>query len=298
MAFIDRLNDVFLSLPVFQAAHIAGGALLGSQVLPAQAVGGVLQVTSVLASAGTSFIRVRKFMKTVNAEIFNPRGLYVKVQTTKVMMASVGFAETDQKGKLGLPPLETVFDLETYSPAPSANGIDNKSAAAISPLKDPRLLRLQALEGYIAPLTFEVPEPPPESAFSKYTQAPLRWVNKKQSNHLVKAEAKYHKRRESKAEAVAAETSKFDVEINDIDRQIEMLQLESVGCIEGVWGKQDEIEALNMRKQEEMDKRDVKVKEMYKDIDKKMSKVYKKEEKITNRILWIVIDKLDGRETE
>ena len=44
-------------------------------VLPVQAVGGVLQVTSVLASAGVSFVRVRKFMKSTNAEIFTPRGL-------------------------------------------------------------------------------------------------------------------------------------------------------------------------------------------------------------------------------
>jgi hypothetical protein len=232
-------------------------------------------------------------MKVANAEIFGPRGLVVKLQTTKVMMASVGFTETDGKGKLGLPPLETVVDLETYNAGYSSNGTDNISTNVVSPLKDPRILRLQALEGYIAPLTFDIPAPSPESALSKYSQAPLRWVNKKQSNSLVKAEVKYHKKRDSKAGVVAAETSKFDLEINDIDRQIEILQSEDVGCVDGAWGKQDEIEALNIRRQKELDKRDVKVKEIYRDIDRKMGKVYKKEEKITNRILWIVIDKID-----
>jgi hypothetical protein len=52
LAFIDRLNQVFISNPIFQAAHITGGMLMGSQVLPAMAVGGVLQFGSVMASAG------------------------------------------------------------------------------------------------------------------------------------------------------------------------------------------------------------------------------------------------------
>lgn len=76
LAFIDRLNHVFVSLPIFQVAHIAGGVLCSVQgVIPAQAIGGVLQVTSLLASAGVTFVRVRKFLKSANADIFAPRGL-------------------------------------------------------------------------------------------------------------------------------------------------------------------------------------------------------------------------------
>ena len=268
-----------------------------------------LQVTSVLASAGTSFIRVRKFIKVANAEVFGPRGLVVKIQTTKEMMASVGLTKTGQKGKLGLPPLETVVDLKAYSSTPLVNGMNSESTAVVSPLEDPRLLRLRALDGHIAPLTFEVPNQPPEGAFSRYSKAPLRWVNKRRSNRLRKAEVKYHKKREGKVSVVAAETSKFDVIIKDIDRQIEMLQCEDASCVEGAWETQDEIEAqsmrkqdeitaLNMRKQEEVDKRDVKVKELHKGIDKKMDKAYKKEEKAANRILWIVIDRIGEGERD
>ena len=266
---------------------------MGTQVLPAQAVGGVLQVTSALASAGTSFLRVRKFMKAANAEIFSPRGLVVKIQTTKKMMASVGFTETDEKGKLLLPPLETVVDLVACTSAPSVCSTNNTPADIISPLEDPRLLRLQALEGHIAPLTFDVPEPPPESVFSKYSKAPLRYVNKKQNSRLVKAQEKSHKRRETKASEVSAETSKLDLKISDIDRQIQMLQHEDASCINGRGQTQEDIRILNIRKQNEIMQRDMRVEEIYKDADKKLSKAYKKEEKITNRILWIVVDKID-----
>jgi len=42
--FIDGLNSAFISSPIFQMAHIVGGTLLGTQILPAQVVGGVFQV--------------------------------------------------------------------------------------------------------------------------------------------------------------------------------------------------------------------------------------------------------------
>lgn len=82
--------------------HIIGGTLLGSQILPAQAVGGVFQVTSVLGSAGFSIVRVRKFMKKANASMFKPRGLTVQLMTTKKMMAAIDFKNVDEVGKLKL----------------------------------------------------------------------------------------------------------------------------------------------------------------------------------------------------
>ncbi|PMD19245.1 hypothetical protein NA56DRAFT_705829 [Hyaloscypha hepaticicola] len=71
LAFIDGLNTAFLSSSIFQAEHMKGGRLLGNQILPAQAVGGVFQV--------------------VESEDVYAEGLVVKIMSTKKMMAAIGF---------------------------------------------------------------------------------------------------------------------------------------------------------------------------------------------------------------
>lgn len=256
---------------------------MGSQILPAMAVGGVLQFGSVMASASVSFVRVRKFMKEANATIFAPRGLVCKLQTTKKMMAEVGFTDTDAKGKLKLPPLEDVQDLGAYNPEVAIeNGPEGKK-----PLdKDPRLLRLQALEGYIAPLDFDVSaNPTSEGKLSKMGQAPLRWMNKKQMKKLDDAKAKSLKKREKYSSKVEAEEIKAQNEIAELDRRMEGL-------------KEDERLALEMEKKLKFEKRDAAIADIYKGTDKKMNKMYKKEEKVTNRILWIVITKADGTDRD
>jgi hypothetical protein len=255
---------------------------MGSQILPAMAVGGVLQFGSVMASAGVSFVRVRKFMKEANATIFAPRGLVCKIQTTKKMMAQVGFTDTDAKGKLKLPSLEGAEDLGAYNPMVAIdNGPDEEKQG--KPLeKDPRLLRLKALEGYIAPLDFDVADAPTnEGRLSKMGQAPLRWMNKKQMKKLDGAKAKSLKKREKHSAEVEAEEIRAQNEIAELDRRMEGLN-------------EDERSELEMAKKLELEKRDAAIANIYKGTDKKLNKVYKKEEKVTNRILWIVIHNADG----
>ncbi|OBT77431.1 hypothetical protein VF21_04260 [Pseudogymnoascus sp. 05NY08] len=306
LAFVDRLNHVFISLPIFQVAHIVGGTMMSVQgVLPVQAVGGVLQVSSVLASAGVSFVRVRKFMKSANAEIFTPRGLVCRIMGTKKMMAAINFADTDVNGKLKLPPLETVHDLGAHHPHSAPASIQSDEGRTVqgpfeivSRLEDPRLLRLQALEGYIAPLSFDVPSPPPESWLSKMSQKPLRWANERQMNVLERTQAKCHKKRDSKASAVSAATLSSDDAIAEINRQINMLHYSQESSIQGSRHASEELERLEAAKREEEANREKKVKEIYKGSDKKMEKVYKKEEKVANRILWIVITKADSTTVE
>ncbi|PVH74222.1 hypothetical protein DL98DRAFT_658957 [Cadophora sp. DSE1049] len=302
LAFIDRLNHVFVSLPIFQVAHIAGGVLGSVQgVLPVQALGGVLQVTSLLASAGVSYHRMRKFLKAANADIFTPRGLVCRVMTTKKMMAAINFTEVDEKGQLKLPPLETVHDLgDFYRPSdPASINSDeietNSQIETVSGVRDPRLLRLQALEGYITPLDFDVSsEPSPEGWLSKMGQKPLLWANQRQAKALEKAHAKHQKKCDSKASAVAAATLDSSNTIAEIDNKIEILHDSQGSFIQGSGHESEELERLEIAKQEEEEKREKKVKEIYGKVDKKIEKAYKKEEKVANRILWIVITNADG----
>lgn len=225
--------------------------------------------------------------------------------TTKKMMAAINFSEADVKGNLKLPPLETVHDLGSHHrhslPASIQSG---EGQAAKDPLKiglgleDPRLLRLKALEGYIAPLTFDVPAPPPESWMSKMSQKPLRWANERQMKALEKTQAKCHKKRDSKASAISAATLPSDNAIFEIDRQIEILHNGQESFIQGSRHKSEELEKLEAAKREEEANKEKKVREIYKGSDKKMEKVYKKEEKVANRILWIVVTKADSTPVE
>ncbi|KAH6953917.1 hypothetical protein BKA56DRAFT_681693 [Ilyonectria sp. MPI-CAGE-AT-0026] len=257
LAFIDRLNHVFVSLPIFQVAHVTGGVLCSVQgVLPAQAIGGVLQVTSLLASAGVSFIRVRKFLKSANADIFAPRGLVCKIMTTEKMMAAINFTEVDKKAKLKLPPLETVHDLgvpHSHSAPASINSDEittNSRIETVSGVKDPRLLRLQALEGYITPLDFDVSEPSPESWLSKMGQKPLRWANNRQMKALEKANEKCHKTRDSKASVVSAATLDSGNTIAEIDNKIERLRHSQGSLLQESGHENEELERLETAKRE------------------------------------------------
>lgn len=70
-----------------------------------------MQVVSILGSGGVSIARVSKYMKTANRKDFMPRGLLVKIMSTKKMMAAIGFDYGDGKGKPALPPFDALKDL-------------------------------------------------------------------------------------------------------------------------------------------------------------------------------------------
>lgn len=169
---------------------------MSTQILPVMAAGGVLQVGSALASGGVSFVRVRKFMKESNTKIFAPRGLVCKILTTKEMIAEVGFTDTDAKGKLKLHPLELEEQVPEYDDQAS---VVETSYGVIPAARDPRLMRLKALEGFIAPLEFDDSAyPDKEGRFSKIGQAPLRWMNKNQIKKFHAAKTKSIKKQEKR----------------------------------------------------------------------------------------------------
>lgn len=280
--------------------------LLGSQVLPAQAVGGLLQIGSLMASASVSFVRVRKFMKSANTTIFAPRGLVVKILTTKKMMAAVGFTDTDAKGKLKLPPLNGLDDLAAYNDVSAIQCCIGTKAT--STVKDPRMLRLQVLENHISPLTFDVADPGPESKLHKFGHTPLRWLNGKQLKKFDDAKAKSMKKREKKAAEVQEAEIKANNQISAIQSKMQMVKkdLEGDHVVSNEYNashgtiieveRENQLHELEDARKSEMQRRDTAIANLYKDADRKMNKVYKKEEKVANRILWIVITKADDIE--
>ncbi|KAH9206324.1 hypothetical protein DL95DRAFT_315802 [Leptodontidium sp. 2 PMI_412] len=104
--------------------------------------------------------------------------------------------------------------------------------------------------------------------------------------------------RESKASAVSAATLDSSNIIAEIDNKIETLHHSQGSFVQGSGHENEELERLEMAKREEEEKREKAVKEIYGGADKKMKNAYKKEEKVANRILWIVIAKADGTPVE
>jgi hypothetical protein len=298
-----------MAAPLFQAMHVVGGLLMASQILPAQAAGVGLQVGSVLGSAGVSFVRVRNYMKAANEKIFAPRGLTAKIMNTKKMMSAVGFTDTDSKGKLKLPPLDDVRDLGAYNAlSPTQTGLTEQTQ---SEAQDPRVRRLRALQEYITPVTFDVPEDTrPNGWLKRFGEAPLRWANNRQTKKMDKAREKSLKKREEKSGEVEREKSKTQNAIGGIEKRMSMIRenaqneltmakpddLAQRSRIEGA--AESELRVLEDAKMVELEKQEKEIAEIYSGGDKKLQKLYKKEEKIANRILWVVIARADGSSDE
>jgi hypothetical protein len=245
-------------------------------------------------------------MKSANKEMFAPRGPMVKIMSTKKMVAAVGCQNVDAKGKLALPPLGVLDNLtpsaaiisyQDYNSGPSGEG---KVGVEV---EDPRMRRLRALEGFIAPLEFEKDPAPTRGAMDKYGGAPLRWLNKKQDTEFQKAASKSVEHRRKHSSAVEGEFRNSEAEIEVIEQRMREI---TVGAEKGLEGMGEdrryevearmeiELEELEGRKERVERERDERVREVYKKGDKKLEKLAGKEEKIANRILWIVVMKMGG----
>lgn len=211
--FINGVNDALLATSAAQLSFVTGGLLMNVPILPVQGAGAFLQGVSLAASAGVSFIRAKKYMADANAKMFHPRNLEAKLMGTKKMMAAIGYTPTDANGKLTLPPALEQNDEAFYSAAASLD----ESEAAPSTAEDPRVRRLRALEGHIAPLDLAADYAViPEQWFKKYSTAPTRWLNGRDIKKMTKARSKWLEKR-----------GQFVVELGDelaeINREIAQL---------------------------------------------------------------------------
>lgn len=309
LAFIDGLNDAFMMHPFFQAGFMAGGMVMSAPILPVQIAGGGLQALAALGSGAVTLLRAKQFLKRANADIFHPRGLAVRTCTTKRMMQAVGRGDAT---RLTLPPLEDVDDLvhgltttssssdgnrpHLHSRTPSTTSAASAQEGAAT-MEDPRMRRLRALEGSVTPVTFDVPPAPlPHNALKRYSTAPTRWMNGRNVRALTTAREKGLRERREKA-------AQLDDELTAANREVEEL--------ERLAAAQDVVEAQYVANQQarargvrpaaghqrmasqdlavSLEKRAQIIEEIRKAGEKKIKKSDKKEERIANRILWIVI---------
>lgn len=296
LSFIDGLNERFVAHPVFQILGIAGGVMSTIYgVHPVQFAGIGLQVASGGASAATSYARTKAYVKEMNAELWHPAGLSCKILTTKKMMPQVGCPEE----KIQLPPLNTWNDLNQQD---SKDDHANLMMAELKP-DDPRMRRIRALEGYIAPLDFDVPNAvAPETLLRRMGDSQARRLARKQCKKQSKDREDYFK-----AAAEAEAVLKYgDKDLVKYEKKMAKLDLkagseDNVHKREKLLRKHSETHSKLMKKAgKEKGKKEYQedVRKYQKEADKELAKLDKKEQKVAQKIRWIVISRWDPDEED
>lgn len=216
--FIDGVNDALLATSAAQLSFVTGGLLMNVPLLPVQGAGAFLQGVSLALSAGVSFMRARKYMRDANEKLFAPRNLEAKLLGTKKMMSAIGYTPTDTQGKLRLPtPLEQ-NDESFYLDAAAFD----ESSTAPETAEDPRMRRLRALEGHVAPFNLSADYTViPEQWFKKYSTAPTRWLNGRDIKKMTKARAKWLEKRGQFVAELGDELAAVNREIAQLNERTE-----------------------------------------------------------------------------
>lgn len=189
LQFIDNFNVVSAASPPLQVLGLAGQVLGVVPSAISQIVGGALSLTAQLGTVAVSQGRATLFLNEADETFFQPRGLQAAIATSKALKAKV---RIDPNAPL-------VSALE------EAGGMDVQAR------------RMRALEGRIAPLTFDVPPP------TQQTNAPERLSARQASSQLARADEKALEGREklvSKGEGGKIETKAQ----RDLERELEKIE--------------------------------------------------------------------------
>jgi hypothetical protein len=246
-------------------------------LLSVQYTGMGVQFASDISSAAASYLRTKAYFEACNADIFHPVGLHAVVLTTRDMMAKVGHGEQ----WLSLPPLETSEDLEDSMTAGREGGVMTAQETANS-LEDPRMRRLNALHGYVAPLDFNVPA----------VVAPVNLVNKMAAWQAQKTAEKHEKKEIKRREKAEAKSRHPDETATKGERRLERKLASVEKSLEKHGGNPDGKRVRRAQERYEREQRKVERKAGRK--EGKSGKDERREEKKANRIRWIVITQWEG----
>nr|POE94376.1 hypothetical protein CFP56_16616 [Quercus suber] len=291
LTFVDGLNEAFVAHPIYQGLNIVGTIMSLIPVVKGMQLAGTgIALGAAGASYASSYLQTKAYLKAMNQTLFEPLRLHVEMLTTPEMMEKVVGGET----RLELPPLEFLGEHEE---AEIAGQIVKMS------VNDPRIRRMKALENFVMPLDFDVPEvATPNSMLKRMGNSQAKRLAKKQEAKMLK---KYHKgKKKFDEESAEAENRTKQGEDGVAKAEIELAKehkkLESDLT-------QDQVMGDERVKDRIVEKHDRQVEKMTKEIEKKRrendkevhkhkeraekgrSKVAKDEEKIANKIRWIVI---------
>lgn len=242
-----------------------------------QFVGMGLQATSDLSSAATSYMRTKAYLKACNADLFHPTGLHAAILTTKEMMAKIGHPGE----RLILPALENSDDLD-------------RDTSSVEPTDNPRARRLNALQGYIAPLDSNVPAVvAPENLLAKMSAWQAQRATSKNEAKEAKRQAKSHTRHDG---GRSDERSKDE---RKLDRKLAKLE-KTRDKGDGKQHKERDVKKAQRKYDREEKKIDRKITKRAEKAGKGKgkSKADEREEQQANKIRWLVIAQWQGDEEE
>lgn len=273
LKFIDGLNEAFLGSSALQAVNLVGTVTSFVPHHIPQLVGGLVSFGANVGRSADSMVRTKKYMVRMNEELFAPRGLVATVMNTSDMLiaANLGQKQGGLKNKLPLHEL-TPDDLSTLI----ENGIPSRDL-------DPQHMRLKALEGFIAPLDFHVPE---ENIAHKTF---LKKMNAKASYRLSQKQQEKRteelKKAQEKLEEMNEKIAKENRSLEKVQARMDLYKQSH----DGSRSKSNKLFELQDDLEKAISKRDAQVRKHRNDYQHDAKDWMKGDEKSAKRLRWVVI---------
>ncbi|KAL3473846.1 hypothetical protein BJX99DRAFT_190287 [Aspergillus californicus] len=314
LGFIDGLNTVFIGHPVFQATGLVGGVLTIVPFHPVQLAGVGVQVISGLGTAAISYARTRAYIKAANQELFGPRGLRVKVITTKKMMAEVGV--DDDRAQLlsaSIPsPVPTkevtergIIQADQKIPLGKSGetAIPTTVYGSTSTSLDPRLQWMQALGDKVAPLQIDgLPgRVKPDNFLNRMSGSFAARQEIRQMKRLNRRQGKAHRRQEEYVGGAEWERQHGDERIRKIQSRIDEIQTKATeNLYQNMYDPEKRVQIqMNLedlgKQQQKLEQavreHDMKVEETLGQGNATLTNVKAMEARLVQKIRWLVISK-------
>ena len=208
-------------------------------------------------------------------------------------MARVGHPEE----RLRLPPLQTADDLGKDTSSIDGDRPNGEAEQrAMKPMDDPRVRRVNALKGYVAPLDFNVPAvAPPENFLAKMGAWQAQKAAIKNEEKEARQRAKSQAKESSGGELRGKDERKLDRKLAKLEKTLDK---------EG--GKRKERDIRKAQREYEREQRKIGKKlerraeklEKEKGKGKGKDKVDDREEKQANKVRWVVVTQWEGNEDD
>lgn len=277
VSFIDDLNEAFIASPFLQAVGLAGTITSFVPLSIAQIVGGAVSLSADVGTAATSYGRTRAFVKAANEKVFGPRGLQLKILSTRDMMAAVGMKDQESLPLHGLPEFDEEWAI-------------NQEGS----INDPRIRWLQALEGRISTLDWNVPGQIEQQSWLKKAGAwQAKRLEEKQTKDLQKQREKAGERAEKRREEMEEVDQDAAEKLAKIERKMSKVAAKSGKSESKKNEKISKLEDKMDKKQRKWEKQSNKVVEKR---EKDGRKADRQEHKVVQKIRWLVILPQAGNE--
>ncbi|KAL2860011.1 hypothetical protein BJX68DRAFT_260982 [Aspergillus pseudodeflectus] len=289
LTFLDGLNAVWIANPILQATSIAGQVM--GVIHPVEIAGLVLETVSEVASEGSSYLRTRRYLKKMNAVIFEPRGLRVRICGFEDMLDTIGVSERWVTGCLGMRKSAdeeaevTLEDLERLLASVNETGVERVH---------PRLRLLHALEGYVALLErvdMPVDTQQQSNVLRRLHASYAAREEQKRTEGLEKKQNEGRKRQAGTYQEAIEGVQRKNREIAKIQERITKVEAER-GEDEDEEESTKKIDRLTAEIRKVEKEKQKKVKEKLRHAEKGLEKLEQKEMEETMKIKWLVISRI------